>query len=253
MAATPAPNRLSRSIPFTPKRPLSSATSSELPSAIKTSVLGSTAKKFKSVLSSESRLRTTVLSKPSLAPVPATPAKKSFEGARPRTPGTPNRSQTPNESMNTSDMDVSRIDPEEALVDFQTVEAGDVSADIDEGAIPGPNYGKDDKVLVSIRSLDSWIIFLILRPLKFTEFAPPPPHISRGTTMYLDPSSFSLNTPNQLLAHHPNSILTKSLLALIIGLYIMLSLAAMSALPWTDTTLSFSHTVKLPAEKHSLS
>jgi centromeric protein E len=55
-------------------------------------------------------------------------------------------------------MDVSRIDPEEALVDFQTVEAADVSADIDEGVIPGPNYGKDDKVLVSIRSLHSWSI-----------------------------------------------------------------------------------------------
>ncbi|OJA19520.1 hypothetical protein AZE42_03209 [Rhizopogon vesiculosus] len=151
MASTPAPSRISRSIPFTPKRPLSSASSSELPSAIKSSVLGSTAKKFKAALSSESRLRNTVVSKPSLAAVPATPARKSFEAARPRTPGTPNRSQTPNPIMNTSDMDVSRIDPEESLVDFQTVEAGDISADIDEGVIPGPNYGKDDKVLVSIR------------------------------------------------------------------------------------------------------
>ncbi|KAJ8595149.1 kinesin-domain-containing protein [Rhizopogon salebrosus TDB-379] len=149
MASIPAPSRLTRSVPFTPKRPLSSAPS-EIPSAIKSSVLGSTAKKFKAALSSESRLRNTVV-KPALATVPATPAKKSFEGARPRTPGTPNRSQTPNSYINTSDMDVSRIDPEEALVDFQTVEAADVSADIDEGVIPGPNYGKDDKVLVSIR------------------------------------------------------------------------------------------------------
>ncbi|KAG1732442.1 P-loop containing nucleoside triphosphate hydrolase protein [Suillus paluster] len=150
MASTPAPSKLTRSVPFTPKRPLSSASSSELPSAIKTSVLGSTAKKFKATLSSESRLRTTVATKSSLTAVPATPAKKSFEGARPRTPGTP-RSQTPTSHINTSDMDVSRIDPEDVLVDYQTVEPGDVSADIDDSAIPGPNYGKEDKVLVSIR------------------------------------------------------------------------------------------------------
>ncbi|KIK37238.1 hypothetical protein CY34DRAFT_810523 [Suillus luteus UH-Slu-Lm8-n1] len=150
MASTPAPSKLTRSVPFTPKRPLSFASSSELPSAIKTSVLGSTAKKFKAALSSESRLRTAAATKSSLAAVPATPAKKSFEGTRPRTPGTP-RSQTPTSHITTSDMDVSRIDPEDALVDFQTVEPGDVSADLDESAIPGPNYGKEDKVLVSIR------------------------------------------------------------------------------------------------------
>ncbi|KAG1901392.1 P-loop containing nucleoside triphosphate hydrolase protein [Suillus fuscotomentosus] len=151
MASTPAPSKLTRSVPFTPKRPLSFASSSELPSAIKTSsVLGSTAKKFKAALSSESRLRTTAAAKSSLAAVPATPAKKSFEGTRPRTPGTP-RSQTPTSHATTSDMDVSRIDPEDALVDFQTVEPGDVSADIDEATILGPNYGKEDKVLVSIR------------------------------------------------------------------------------------------------------
>ncbi|KAG2749244.1 kinesin-domain-containing protein [Suillus brevipes Sb2] len=150
MASTPAPSKLTRSVPFTPKRPLSFASTSELPSAIKTSVLGSTAKKFKAALSSESRMRTTAATKSSLAAVPATPAKKSFEGTRPRTPGTP-RSQTPTSHITTSDMDVSRIDPEDALVDFQTVEPGDVSADLDEAAIPGPNYGKEDKVLVSIR------------------------------------------------------------------------------------------------------
>ncbi|KAG2125626.1 P-loop containing nucleoside triphosphate hydrolase protein [Suillus cothurnatus] len=150
MASTPAPSKLTRSVPFTPKRPLSVASSNELPSALKTSVLGSTAKKFKAALSSESRLRTTATTKSSLAAVPATPAKKSFEGTRPRTPGTP-RSQTPNSHITASDMDVSRIDPEDALVDFQTVEPGDVSADIDEAMTLAPNYGKEDKVLVSIR------------------------------------------------------------------------------------------------------
>lgn len=46
-------------------------------------------------------------------------------------------------------MDVSRIDPEEALVDFENVD-GDVSADIDEAMLRS-EYGKEDKVLVSIR------------------------------------------------------------------------------------------------------
>lgn len=46
-------------------------------------------------------------------------------------------------------MDVSRIDPEEALVDFQNVEAGDLSADIDEATLREAT--SDDKVLVSIR------------------------------------------------------------------------------------------------------
>ena len=52
-----------------------------------------------------------------------------------------------------SEMDVSRVDPEEALVDFETVtEVGDVSADMDEvDAMLREDYGKEDKVLVSIR------------------------------------------------------------------------------------------------------
>ena len=32
----------------------------------------------------------------------------------------------------TSEMDVSRVDPEEALVDFETIGSGDISADIDD-------------------------------------------------------------------------------------------------------------------------
>lgn len=46
-------------------------------------------------------------------------------------------------------MDASRVDPEDALVDFETLEPGDVSGDIDESQLP--DYGKEDKVLVSIR------------------------------------------------------------------------------------------------------
>lgn len=48
-------------------------------------------------------------------------------------------------------MDVSRVDPEEVLVDFQNVEPGDVSGEIDEEMLK--QYGREDKVLVSIRSV----------------------------------------------------------------------------------------------------
>ena len=58
-----------------------------------------------------------------------------------------------------SEMDVSRVDPEEAVVDFQTVEDGDVSAEIDEAALA--DYGKEDKVLVSIRC----VVLVLLLPL----------------------------------------------------------------------------------------
>lgn len=50
-----------------------------------------------------------------------------------------------------SEMDVSRIDPEEALVDFETVDAGDISVEIVEDMLKDYNYGGEDKVLVSIR------------------------------------------------------------------------------------------------------
>ena len=43
---------------------------------------------------------------------------------------------------------MSRIDPEEALVDFETVEAGDISADIDPSML---SESGQDKVLVSVR------------------------------------------------------------------------------------------------------
>ncbi len=48
-------------------------------------------------------------------------------------------------------MDVSRVDPEEALVDCETVEAGDISVEMDES--PLQDYGQEDKVLVSVRSV----------------------------------------------------------------------------------------------------
>ncbi|KAI6113995.1 P-loop containing nucleoside triphosphate hydrolase protein [Pisolithus sp. B1] len=153
---TPSTSKLARAIPFTPRRPTSVSSSSDIPRSSATpSILGSTAKKYKAVLSAESRLRTSKSASPtSLAPVPGSPPKSSsYDGTRPKTPSTP-RGTSPNPGIFMSpgdmSMDVSRIDPEEVLVHYQTVEPGDVSGDLeDESQIP--DYGKEDKVLVSIR------------------------------------------------------------------------------------------------------
>ena len=49
-------------------------------------------------------------------------------------------------------MDVSRIDPETALVDAENVDAGELSIDnIDELDLKLAEFGKEDKVLVSVR------------------------------------------------------------------------------------------------------
>jgi centromeric protein E len=49
-------------------------------------------------------------------------------------------------------MDVSRVDPEEVLVDWETVEPADISGEVDENFLTrNSNGNKDDKVLVSIR------------------------------------------------------------------------------------------------------
>lgn len=49
-----------------------------------------------------------------------------------------------------SEMDVSRIDPEEVLVDAENVEI-DVSAELDERELRSLQYGNEDKVHVSVR------------------------------------------------------------------------------------------------------
>ncbi|KAI0731971.1 kinesin-domain-containing protein [Fomitopsis betulina] len=145
-------SRLARPVPFTPKRPHSISLSSEdhtstgrIPRTTTPSLLGS-AKKFKAALSTESRSRLTPKPRPGLASVPGSPTKD----VRPKTPTTPKRgTESPIPFPYMSEMDVSRVDPEEVVVDFQTVEDGDVSAEIDDAALA--EYGKEDKVLVSIR------------------------------------------------------------------------------------------------------
>lgn len=47
-------------------------------------------------------------------------------------------------------MDVSQVDTEEALVDFQNVEV-DISGEADGALLRQIDHGKEDKVLVSIR------------------------------------------------------------------------------------------------------
>ncbi|CAL1712669.1 unnamed protein product [Somion occarium] len=152
MSVPPTPSRLARPVPFTPKRPLSSASiddSTRLSRATTPSALNST-KKFKASISSESRTRlnTTNINKLKTSS-PSSPKKSVFDGVRPKTPSTPKRDPSPMDGPMYSEMDVSRIDPEEALVDFETVEPGDISGEIDESLLK--DYGAEDKVLVSIR------------------------------------------------------------------------------------------------------
>ncbi|KIY68725.1 kinesin-domain-containing protein [Cylindrobasidium torrendii FP15055 ss-10] len=98
------------------------------------SILGSTHKRYKAPVSSEARASR-------LAPVPASPG-------RPKTPS--GRSTTPiPEERGISMMDVSNVDPEEVLVDFENVEA-DVSGEIDPSWFKSSST-TDDKVMVSVR------------------------------------------------------------------------------------------------------
>lgn len=49
-----------------------------------------------------------------------------------------------------SEMDVSRIDPEQALVDAENVDV-DLSFELDERELRSLQYGQEDKVHVSVR------------------------------------------------------------------------------------------------------
>ncbi|KAI9058464.1 kinesin-domain-containing protein [Trametes sanguinea] len=166
-------SKLVRPVPFTPKRPTSAALSSDdlsrLPRSTTPSLLGS-AKKYKAPLSSESRTR--LASKPALSAIPPTPSRprsKSRESSRPKTPSSPRKgTESPLLMPHVSEMDVSRVDPEEALVDSETVEPGDISAEIDESLL-NTDYGREDKVLVSIRirpseSPSAWDITTATKP-----------------------------------------------------------------------------------------
>jgi centromeric protein E len=163
--------------PFTPKRPLSthstpstindpnfarltrtnsnSSTSSSL--STPQTLLSTTHKKYKAPLSVESRSKTTYgkIVKPVLPPVPGTPSRRDGTQSRPRTPNTPRKgAESPSLMPPANEMDVSNVDPEQVLVDYQNVEPGDVSGEIDEAWLRAAqlDHGKQDKVMVSIRS-----------------------------------------------------------------------------------------------------
>ncbi|KAJ8523253.1 hypothetical protein ONZ45_g312 [Pleurotus djamor] len=121
----------------------------------------STQKKYKATLSAESRVRTT---KPPVPPILGSTSKSLSSSSSsslntPRTPTTPrSRSRGPQEDDHAfSEMDMSRVDPEEVLVDYQTVEndPADGSVEIDEewlrASLGSVSHGKEDKVMVSVR------------------------------------------------------------------------------------------------------
>jgi len=64
--------------------------------------------------------------------------------SRPKTPTTPSRNGGDDSlsSINTDGMDVRRLDPEKALVGFEIVEAGDISADLDPSTFSGSAQDK---------------------------------------------------------------------------------------------------------------
>lgn len=151
-------------VPFTPiKRSSSSVSSSSSSTTVSAGISGSI-KKFKATLSTETRNKFAPNHvKPRLNTVPSTPRPgSSLDIPRPKTPSTP-RAPSPNHAAllipTTSEMDVSRVDPEEVLVHSRTVDLGDVSIDsIDADESGSGDFftkstekEKKDKVLVSIR------------------------------------------------------------------------------------------------------
>jgi centromeric protein E len=105
------------------------------------------AKRYTAPISTESRTRNRTQSTVTGTTTNGRP--KTPISGRPKTPTTPRRAESPMVAINTSEMDVSRVDPEEVLVDFETVGPGDISAYIDESFLKDTE--SDDKVLVSIR------------------------------------------------------------------------------------------------------
>jgi centromeric protein E len=147
---THAPKRLLKPTSIFSRRLSISSTSETSRSSTPLNPLAS-AKRFKAALSSEARVRTTVKTKPPAAPTaPGTPTKR--DPLRPRTPGTPRQGEDDPLWDDRSEMDVSKVDPEDVLVDWETVEPTDISGEVDENFLrTAAKSNKDDKVLVSIR------------------------------------------------------------------------------------------------------
>ncbi|KAN0129523.1 P-loop containing nucleoside triphosphate hydrolase protein [Lactarius tabidus] len=148
---THAPKRLLKPTSIFSSRRLSISSTSETSRSLTPLNPLASAKRFKAALSSEARVRTTVKTKPPAAPTaPGTPTKR--DPLRPRTPGTPRQGEDDPLWDDRSEMDVSKIDPEDVLVDWETVEPTDISGEVDENFLrTAAKSNKDDKVLVSIR------------------------------------------------------------------------------------------------------
>ncbi|KAF8660905.1 hypothetical protein AX16_001533 [Volvariella volvacea WC 439] len=177
--SAPGPSRIAR-----PSLVRTSSSTTSTPATTTPSVFPPTTRRYKAPLSPEnpSRVRTTSVSYGQSAPAPtfsiAPPGRKRTsslltpnlnvnlkttpkkEGSsRPRTPVSPGR-KAESPVPFASEMDVSNVNPEDVLVDFQSVEMGDLSTELEEEGEAGGElgisslsrqFGRQDKVMVSIR------------------------------------------------------------------------------------------------------
>lgn len=280
----PSTPRVPRPPPFTPKRPLSTqstpSTTNDLNLAVRLSrtnsnsstssslstpqtLLSTTHKKYKAPLSVESRSKSNYgkTVKPVLPTVPGTPTKKDGTQSRPRTPNTPRKgAESPSLMPAAGEMDVSNVDPEQVLVDYQTVEPGDVSGEIDEAWLRAAelDHGKQDKVMVSIRSalpfpsISSCKFKLIYVNVDFGRQIQRRP----GSPLHpTNPSNWTLHMPKIPQPLHPahRSISMPSSQERPTNLSTPLSPVLTYTPPWRAITPLSSHTVKQPQEKHILS
>jgi centromeric protein E len=128
--------------------------SNRLSRAATPNLLPPTQKRYKAPLSAESRNKNFTKTKSVLAPVSGSPARRDGSTSRPRTPASPSKgAESPSLMPATSEMDVSNVDPEQVLVDYQTIEEAEISGEIDEAWLQAAmlDHGTQDKVMVSIR------------------------------------------------------------------------------------------------------
>jgi len=122
---------------------------------LQNNLVGSPHKRYKAPLSGESRSKNLTRAK-YVSCVPGTPTKRSGtpSNSRPQTPASSrNGTESPYLMPAMSEMDVSNVDPESVLVDYQMVEEGGVSGEIDDAWLQAAmnDDNKRDKVVVSVR------------------------------------------------------------------------------------------------------
>jgi centromeric protein E len=107
------------------------------------SILPAAAKRFKAAISLEARQRIK-------SPLSTVSAPKSLTAND--APKSPRLQNDVKKTSDESKMDVSRVDPEDVLLDYSNIEMGDAdhSAELDESILKGLDH-KEDKVMVSVR------------------------------------------------------------------------------------------------------